>query len=45
MDSPAQIVPALLVTGAMATLAAEVVYRATDRRAKDRGLLDQTTGS
>jgi ABC-2 type transport system permease protein len=41
----AQIVLALLVTGALATLAAAVVFRASDRRAKDRGLLDQTTGS
>jgi ABC-2 type transport system permease protein len=41
----AQIVLALLVTGAVATLAAAVVFRASDRRAKDRGLLDQTTGS
>jgi ABC-2 type transport system permease protein len=41
----AQIVVALLVTGAMATLAAAVVFRASDRRAKDRGLFDQTTGS
>jgi ABC-2 type transport system permease protein len=43
--APAQIVAALLVTGAVATLAAAVVFRASDRRAKDRGLLDQTTGS
>ena len=43
--SPAQIVLALLVTGAVATLGAAVVFRASDRRAKDRGLLDQTTGS
>ena len=41
----AQIVLALLVTGAMATLAAAAVFRASDRRAKDRGLFDQTTGS
>jgi ABC-2 type transport system permease protein len=41
----AQIVVALLVTGAVATLAAAVAFRAGDRRAKDRGLLDQTTGS
>jgi ABC-2 type transport system permease protein len=43
--TPAQIVGALLVTGAVATLAAVVAFRASDRRAKDRGLLDQTTGS
>jgi ABC-2 type transport system permease protein len=41
----AQIVVALLVTGAVATLGAAVVFRASDRRAKDRGLFDQTTGS
>jgi ABC-2 type transport system permease protein len=41
----AQIIFALLATGAVATLAAAVVFRASDRRAKDRGLLDQTTGS
>ena len=43
--TPFQIVAALLVTGAVATLAAAVVFRASDRRAKDRGLFDQTTGS
>ena len=42
---PAQIVVALLVTGTVATLASIAVFRASDRRAKDRGLLDQTTGS
>jgi ABC-2 type transport system permease protein len=42
---PAQIVFALLVTGTMATLASIAVFRMSDRRAKDRGLLDQTTGS
>ena len=40
-----EIVIALLVSGAVATLAAVAVFRASDRRAKDRGLLDQTTGS
>jgi ABC-2 type transport system permease protein len=39
------IVLVLLATGAVATLAAVVVFRASDRRAKDRGLFDQTTGS
>jgi ABC-2 type transport system permease protein len=39
------IVAALLATGAVATLAAIAVFRASDRRAKDRGLLDRTTGS
>jgi ABC-2 type transport system permease protein len=43
--TPAQVVLALLVTGAMATLGAAVAFRAGDRRAKDRGLFDQTTGS
>ena len=42
---PAQIVIALLATGTVATLASIAVFRASDRRAKDRGLLDQTTGS
>jgi ABC-2 type transport system permease protein len=41
----ATIVVVLLATGAVATLAAVAVFRASDRRAKDRGLLDQTTGS
>jgi ABC-2 type transport system permease protein len=36
---------ALLVTGALGVLAAAIVFRASERRAKDRGLLDQTTGS
>jgi len=35
----------LLATGALVTLAATVIFRASERRAKDRGLLDQTTGS
>ena len=43
--TPAQITVALLVTGTVATLASIAVFRASDRRAKDRGLLDQTTGS
>ena len=36
---------ALIVTGAIATLAAAVVFRISVRRASDRGLLDLTTGS
>jgi hypothetical protein len=40
-----EIVLALLGTGTVATLGAIAVFRASDRRAKDRGLLDQTTGS
>ena len=39
------IVIALLVTGALVTLAATGIFRSSERRAKDRGLLDQTTGS
>jgi ABC-2 type transport system permease protein len=45
VPDPATIVVALLVTGAVATLAALAVFRVSDRRAKDRGLLDRTTGS
>jgi ABC-2 type transport system permease protein len=43
--SAATIVLVLLATGAVATLAAVAVFRVSDRRAKDRGLFDQTTGS
>ncbi len=39
------IVIALLVTGALVTLAATGIFRISERRAKDRGLLDRTTGS
>ena len=39
------IVVALLVTGALVTLAATGIFRVSERRAKDRGLLDRTTGS
>jgi RsiW-degrading membrane proteinase PrsW (M82 family) len=42
---PLEVVIALLATGAVATLGAVAVFRVSDRRAKDRGLLDQTTGS
>jgi hypothetical protein len=41
----AEIVAALPLTGAVATLASVAVFRVSDRRAKDRGLLDRTTGS
>jgi ABC-2 type transport system permease protein len=41
----AEIVLVLLGTGAVATLGAVAVFRTSDRRAKDRGLFDQTTGS
>jgi ABC-2 type transport system permease protein len=39
------IIVLLLATGAVATLAALAVFRVSDRRAKERGLFDQTTGS
>jgi ABC-2 type transport system permease protein len=42
---PAQIVLALFVTGALATLAATVLFRRSEHRARDLGLLDRTTGS
>jgi ABC-2 type transport system permease protein len=41
----ATITGALFVTGALVTLAAIVVYRTSERRARDLGLLDRTTGS
>jgi ABC-2 type transport system permease protein len=40
-----QIVAALLATGVLVTLVAAIVFRFSERRAKYRGLLDQTTGS
>jgi ABC-type polysaccharide/polyol phosphate export permease len=36
---------ALFLTGAVVTLAATVIYRSSERRARDLGLLDRTTGS
>jgi ABC-2 type transport system permease protein len=45
VPSTAAIALALLATGAAGTLAAGLAFRASERRAKDRGLLDQTTGS
>lgn len=39
------IILVLLATGSVATLGAVAMFRVSDRRAKDRGLLDQTTGS
>ena len=36
---------ALLATGALVTLAAMLAFRVSDRRAKDQGLIDRTTGS
>ena len=41
----ATIVFALLATGALVTLAAMLAFRVSDRRAKDKGLIDRTTGS
>lgn len=41
----ALIIVALLGTGALVTLGATGVFRVSERRAKDRGLLDRTTGS
>jgi ABC-2 type transport system permease protein len=43
--SAPQVVLALLLTGAAGTLAALVAFTWSERRAKERGLLDQTTGS
>jgi ABC-2 type transport system permease protein len=43
-DAPT-IVLVLLASGAVATLGGAVVFRWSERRAKDRGLIDQTTGS
>jgi ABC-2 type transport system permease protein len=43
--STTEVFLALLVTGAVITLAAAVVFRLSSRRAKERGLLDRTTGS
>ena len=45
VPSPTTIVLALLVTGAVATLLTAVAFRWSERRARDRGLIDQTTGS
>jgi ABC-2 type transport system permease protein len=42
---PAIVIGALLATGALVTLAATRLFRVSERRAKERGLLDQTTGS
>jgi hypothetical protein len=41
----AEVLIALLVTGAVVTLAAAGVFRLSSRRAKEQGLLDRTTGS
>lgn len=42
---PVEVVLALLTTGVLATLAAAVVFRWSEHRARERGLLDQTSGS
>ena len=41
----ATIVLALFATGALITLGATAIFRASERRARDLGLLDRTTGS
>ena len=41
----AEVLIALIVTGAVITLAAAAIFRLSSRRAKERGLLDRTTGS
>ncbi|HYH92491.1 MAG TPA: ABC transporter permease [Candidatus Saccharimonadales bacterium] len=41
----ATILLSLLATGALVTLAATGIFRVSEHRAKDRGLLDRTTGS
>jgi ABC-2 type transport system permease protein len=43
-DGPT-IVLALFVTGALATLAATAIFRSSEHRARELGLLDRTTGS
>jgi ABC-2 type transport system permease protein len=40
-----EIVLALLATGALVTLASSVIFRVSDRRAKEQGLIDRTTGT
>jgi hypothetical protein len=35
----------LLATGSLVTLAGTMTFRVSERRARDRGLLDRTTGS
>jgi ABC-2 type transport system permease protein len=39
------VVLALFLTGAVTTLVATALFRGSERRARDRGLLDRTTGS
>jgi ABC-2 type transport system permease protein len=42
---PGTIVAGLFLTGAVTTLLATALFRGSERRARDRGLLDRTTGS
>jgi hypothetical protein len=42
---PATVVVVLSLTGALSTLASTATFRTSERRARDRGLLDRTTGS
>jgi hypothetical protein len=42
---PVTIVAGLFLTGAVTTLLATALFRGSERRARDRGLLDRTTGS
>ena len=44
LDS-ATIVVALFLTGAVVTLGATAIFRSSEHRARDLGLLDRTTGS
>ena len=46
-DAPeaAVVLGALFVSGALVTLAATAIFRSSERRARDLGLLDRTTGS
>jgi len=43
--TPAELVVALLVTGAVSTLLALALFRVSDHRAKSAGMYDRTTGS
>ena len=45
VPAPPTILVILLVTGGVGTLLATFVFRVSERRAKDRGLIDRTTGS
>ncbi len=42
---PVTILGALFLTGAVTTLVATALFRGSEQRARDRGLLDRTTGS